>query len=94
MDLDESRGVAQLSIRLDDELGERLLFADSTILQDKDQFQELFRGFYLGTDPVTYLSREPGGIYSLFGSSSNRHHTGRALPINGHSRNGYRQSTR
>ena len=71
LDLEEDRGVAQLSIRLDDELGERILFADTTILKDKDKFQELFRGFYLGTDPVTYLSREPGGIYSLFGSSSN-----------------------
>ncbi|MEM7372540.1 MAG: DUF4270 family protein [Bacteroidota bacterium] len=71
LDLDETNGVAQLTIRLDDELGRRLLFANSDTLEDKDLFQQLFPGFYFGTDPVTFLSREPGGIYTLFGSSSN-----------------------
>lgn len=71
LDLLETKGVAQLTIRLDDELGRRLLFANPDTLGDKDLFKEFFPGLYLGTDPVSFLSREPGGIFSLFGSSSN-----------------------
>jgi len=69
IDLGESEGVGRLTIRLDDDLGRRILFASPDTLGDKDLFQVLFPGLYLGTDPVTYQSREPGAIYSLFGSS-------------------------
>ena len=69
LDLGESDGIARLSVRLDDALGRRILFADADTLADKDLFQLFFPGLYLGTDPVDFLSREPGAIYSLFASS-------------------------
>lgn len=72
LDLSESGvGSAQLRIRLDDELGKRLLFASADTLGSRELFLQLFKGFYIGTDPVTFLSREPGAIFTLFGSSSN-----------------------
>jgi len=61
--------VTQTRVRLGGDLGERILFADSTILADRDLFFESFPGFCLGTDPVRFFSKEPGAIYSLFASS-------------------------
>ena len=60
-----------LRIRLNDELGERILFGDSTILADRDRFRdEVMKGLVLETDPVKFVNREPGAIFSLFGQES------------------------
>ncbi|GAB4427822.1 MAG: hypothetical protein OHK0039_46290 [Bacteroidia bacterium] len=71
INLEASSGVAIVRVRLDDALGRRLLFADPAILAERDKFQDFFKGLYIGTDPVDFLSREPGAIFSLIGSSSN-----------------------
>ena len=52
-------------VRLDDELGKKILYASSDTLGDKDLFGQLFKGFAITTDPVTFLSREPGAIFSF-----------------------------
>ncbi|WNJ16190.1 DUF4270 family protein [Pontibacter sp. G13] len=61
-----------LRVRLDDELGRRLLFAGDEILSDPDSFVNFFNGLYLGTDPVTYTTREPGAIMLLFLESTSQ----------------------
>jgi len=68
--LEAEKGAAEVRIKLDDRLGRRLLFASSDTLGDKDLFQELFHGLFIGTEAVTYLSREPGAIFSLNSASS------------------------
>lgn len=60
-----------MRVRLADELGERILFGDSTILADRDRFRtEVLKGLVLETDPVKFVNREPGAIFSLFGQES------------------------
>lgn len=57
--------------RLNDELGERILFGDSTILADRDLFlSDVLKGLVFETDPVQFINREPGAILSMFGSAS------------------------
>jgi hypothetical protein len=58
-------GFRTLSIRLDDELGQRILFADEDTLEDRDLFSQFFKGFRIGTDPVNFFTRDPGAIYSI-----------------------------
>ncbi|MEM7660059.1 MAG: DUF4270 family protein [Bacteroidota bacterium] len=70
LNLEVSKGAEELRIRLNDDLGKRILFADPDSLEDKDLFQELFHGFFIGTEPVTYLSREPGAIFTLNSAST------------------------
>ncbi|MEZ4829209.1 MAG: DUF4270 family protein [Bacteroidia bacterium] len=65
---DDELGLMRL--RLDDALGKKLLFASGDTLSDRDLFNELFKGLYIGTDPVSYLSREPGAIFSFFAISN------------------------
>lgn len=65
---DDDLGV--IKIRLDDALGKKLLFASSDTLSDRDLFNQFFKGLYIGTDPVNYMSREPGAIFSLFAISN------------------------
>lgn len=55
-----------LRVRMKDEIGSRILFADDAILGDEDQFLNLVRGFRVSTEKVTYLTREPGAIFRLF----------------------------
>lgn len=57
--------------RLSDELGERILFGDSTILSDRDLFlNDVLKGLVFETDPVQFINREPGAILSMFGGTS------------------------
>lgn len=57
--------------RLTDELGERILFGDSTILADRDLFlSDVLKGLVFETDPVQFINREPGAILSMFGGTS------------------------
>ncbi|MEM9983906.1 MAG: DUF4270 family protein [Bacteroidota bacterium] len=67
----EEDGSASLSIRLSDELGRRLLYADTDSLGDRELFLEIFKGIYLATEPSKQLNREPGAILSLLGASTN-----------------------
>lgn len=64
-------GTAQLSIRLSDALGRRLLYADPDTLGDRELFSQFFKGLYLTTEPVKQVNREPGAILRLLGSSNN-----------------------
>ncbi len=68
--LDEA-GTAEISIRLSDELGRRLLYADPDTLGDRDLFNEFFKGLYITSEPVKHYNREPGAILRLLGNSSN-----------------------
>jgi hypothetical protein len=70
LDLEASKGAAEVRILLDGELGRRILFASPDTLGDKDLFQDLFHGFLISTEPVTYLSREPGAIFTMNSSST------------------------
>lgn len=57
--------------RLTDELGERILFGDSTILADRDLFlADVLKGLVFETDPVQFVNREPGAVLSMFGGVS------------------------
>lgn len=57
--------------RLSDELGERILFGDSTILADRDLFlADVLKGLVFETDPVQFINREPGAVLSMFGGVS------------------------
>lgn len=64
-----SSGAGNLSVRMDDELGRRILFASADTLGDRDLFKSILSGLYIGTDPVDFFTREPGAIYTLFGSA-------------------------
>lgn len=64
--VDGESGEALLSVRLDDELGKKLLFADSASLNNNEAFGQLFPGLAISTKPVDFLSREPGAIYQIF----------------------------
>ncbi len=60
-----------IRIRLDDALGESILFGDSVALADRDRFlQEILPGLMITTDPVAFLNREPGAIFSIAGAST------------------------
>lgn len=52
-----------LRIRLDTSLGNKLLFADSASRSNNAQFIKLFKGLYLGSEPVTAGVKEPGVVY-------------------------------
>jgi len=54
-------GADSLLIRLDDELGEKILLADSSNLEDNTSFLEFFKGLYLQASPV-----EQGGAITYF----------------------------
>ncbi|MCI4667893.1 MAG: DUF4270 domain-containing protein [Bacteroidia bacterium] len=69
--VDGNTGEAQLSVRLSDELGTRLLFADSSDLNNDDAFAQLFPGLAISTQPVNFFSREPGAIYQVFSTGGN-----------------------
>jgi hypothetical protein len=58
-------GSGNLRIRLDDELGRRILFADPAILGDRARFVDILKGLVLTTDPVPFLNKEPGAIYQM-----------------------------
>ncbi len=64
-------GNLQLSIRLSDELGRRLLYASPDVLGDRDRFRDLFKGLLLTTEPVKQFKREPGAIFRLLAASNN-----------------------
>ena len=65
INFDEAEGAQVFVVRLNDELGKRILFANPDTLADKDFFRELFKGFVFKTDPVQFFSREPGAIYTF-----------------------------
>jgi hypothetical protein len=52
-----------LRIRLDTSLGNKILFADSASRSNNAQFIKLFKGLYLGSEPVTAGVKEPGVVY-------------------------------
>ncbi|MFK7922384.1 MAG: DUF4270 family protein [Bacteroidia bacterium] len=57
--------VTTFNIRLDDELGRKILFTDPDTLEDRDLMKLILPGFRISTDPVQFFSREPGAIFSL-----------------------------
>jgi len=63
-------GLGTVRIRLEDQLGMRLLNAPTSTLQDFEVFSRFFKGLAITTEDVTYLSREPGAIFRLFSNSS------------------------
>lgn len=63
-------GTGTITLRLDDELGRRLLFADAETLGDRSLFRDFFKGIALTTEPVKFFSREPGAIYQLVSASN------------------------
>lgn len=58
-------GTGNLRIRLDDELGRRLLFADPDDLGSRSRFLNLLKGFVITSDPVQFFTKEPGAIYQM-----------------------------
>jgi Domain of unknown function (DUF4270) len=60
-----------LSIRLDDSLGRKLLFAPTSALINNSTFRDYFKGLRIGVKPVGFGSREPGAIFG-FDLLSNR----------------------
>ncbi len=58
-----------LSIRLDDALGKRILFAHPDTLADRDLLLQLVKGFRISTDPVSFFNREPGAVFSINSSA-------------------------
>lgn len=61
-----------VDIRLDDSLGNRLLFASTDSLVTNAVFTEFFKGLRIGSKSIDQtFSREPGGIFSLDPTSPN-----------------------
>lgn len=61
-----------VDIRLDDSLGNKLLFADTDSLLNNTVFTEFFKGLLIrSADVAQSFSREPGGIFSIDPTSSN-----------------------
>ncbi len=59
-------------IRLDEKLGNQILFGDPSALANRDRFiAEILSGFVFDTEPVKFFSREPGAIFTLFSNSQN-----------------------
>ena len=56
---------SDLQVRLDPSLGKRLLAAEPASLATGAAFVEFFKGLYISTEPVAFLSREPGAIFSI-----------------------------
>lgn len=54
-------GADSLTIRLDDQIGLKILEADTSHLKDNSTFLEYFKGLYLKTEPV-----ESGGVMTYF----------------------------
>jgi hypothetical protein len=65
IDFRNQSGFRDIRVRLDDALGEKILFADTADLAGNAEFAEFFKGIRIGTDPVVHLSREPGAIFYL-----------------------------
>lgn len=66
-----SSQLTNLNIRLDNSVGERILFAPKDTLGDNATFVKFFKGLYIGTAPITsYTSREPGAIMYMSLQSS------------------------
>jgi Domain of unknown function (DUF4270) len=56
----------QISIRLDDALGNKLLKADRSNLVSNTTFTNFFKGLLIRSKPVSQtISREPGGIFAM-----------------------------
>ncbi|MEO0471006.1 MAG: DUF4270 family protein [Bacteroidota bacterium] len=70
VDFSENGRFDDLAIRLNDDLGQRLLFGDPDSLGDRDIFPIFFPGVRISTDPVLFTKREPGAIFSIDGESS------------------------
>ncbi len=63
--------VTTFRIRLDDELGKKILFTNPDTLADRDLMKFILPGFRISTDPVQFFSREPGAVFSLDLESDN-----------------------
>ncbi|MDP5169722.1 MAG: DUF4270 domain-containing protein [Bacteroidia bacterium] len=71
LDLSTSTVNSIVRLRLDDQLGKDILFGDSATLADRNLFiTQVLKGIVLETDPVPFLSREPGAIFSMVGNLS------------------------
>ncbi|MEM6347396.1 MAG: DUF4270 family protein [Bacteroidota bacterium] len=57
--------ITTFRIRLDDELGKKILFTSPDTLEDRDLMKFILPGFRISTDPVQFFSREPGAVFSL-----------------------------
>lgn len=55
---------SDLRVKLSPELGKRILYADAADLADSESFLDFFKGLYITTDAVSFLSREPGAIFT------------------------------
>lgn len=63
--------LSNLSVRLDNSIGERILFAPADSLGDNAIFLKYFKGLYVGTAPISgFTSREPGAIMYMSLQSS------------------------
>ena len=64
-----------IRIRLERAFAEKLFFASEEDYASDTDFLDLFKGFYINTRPVGYLSREPGAVFRLnssdFGANNN-----------------------
>lgn len=58
--------LTNVSVRLDNSIGERILFAPSDSTIDNAMFLKYFKGLYFDTSPIKgYTSREPGAIMNV-----------------------------
>lgn len=55
---------SDLRVTLDPSLGKRILYADPVDLASGDSFLDFLKGLYITTEKVSFLSREPGAIFT------------------------------
>ena len=60
-----------LRVRLSEEFGEKLLFAGKSNLEFIGDFTDYLQGLVVSTEPVGFVSREPGAIYQIYTGFSN-----------------------
>jgi len=70
-ELDFANGENIIEVRVTDVLGQRLLFADSDTLGDRDLFLDLFKGIVFIAQEPKFFTRDPGAVYYLVGPSDN-----------------------
>ena len=58
-------GPGTIAVRLDNSIGDKILFAPADSLASNDAFVSFFKGLHISTDQVPQNTREPGAIYFI-----------------------------
>jgi hypothetical protein len=60
-----------LRVRLNDDFGDKILYAPADSLKDNDVFTKYIKGLYISTQKVNFTSREPGAAFYVGLSNTN-----------------------